>query len=118
MDDIKIRDYADKEELFADDEPETCEVALSSGKVVEVRGLTRYELLLNGKNTDDSALIERRNVATCLVYPVLTLVEVERWQRSRGRGKISDFAKVTNAIRDLSGLGEGAAKSDVAEAGN
>lgn len=101
--------YATLDELatISDD---TEDVTLPSGAVVLVRGLTRYELLSNGKGTDDSSLIERRNLATCLVEPKLSLSQVERWQKTSKPGEIG---VVTDAIRRLSGLGEGAGKSRV-----
>lgn len=103
--------YASADDLTAVIEPETRDVTLPNGKVVKVRGLSRMELILSGKNTEDSALIERRNVATCLVEPRMTEKQVEAWQRSPG--SVQALARVSEAIRDLSGLGEGAGKSDV-----
>lgn len=38
-------------------------VTLSSGRVVRVRGMTRYEIHLGGKDTDDAAVIEARNLS-------------------------------------------------------
>lgn len=102
--------YASPDDLLAE-EGSTADVTLPNGKVVKVRGLTRFELILNGKNTEDSALIERRNVATCLLEPRMTEKQVEAWQKSPG--SVQAFAKVSEAIRDLSGLGEGAGKSHV-----
>lgn len=84
---------------------------LPSGKLVRVRGLSRYELMLNGKGTEDAIVIERRNVATCMVEPEMSVTAVEKWQRHSAAG--GDFAALSAKIRDLSGLGEGAAKSDV-----
>lgn len=102
--------YAKFDDLIADVADATEDVDLGGGRRVKVRGLTRYELLLNGKGTDDSSLIERRNLATCLIEPKLTLGQAEKWQRSSTPDVIG---KVTNAIRRLSGLAEDAAKSDV-----
>ena len=67
---------------------------------------------MTGKGTEDVALIERRNVALCMVEPKMTEAQVEKWQKS---SRPNSLGEVTRAIRDLSGLGEGAAKSDVAE---
>lgn len=108
-----VTEYASADDLAADvSTVDTADVTLSTGKVVKVRGLSRYELLLNGKNTEDSGLIERRNVACCMVEPRMTVGQVEAWQKG---SKPADLGKVTAAIRDLSGLGEGADKSDVQE---
>lgn len=105
--------YASATDLAADSVgAESVDVTLSTGFVVRVRGLSRYELLLNGKGTEDVGLIERRNVACCMVEPKMTLAQVEAWQRG---SRPADLGKVTNAIRDLSGLGEDADKSDVSE---
>ena len=98
------------------EQAEITDVTLSSGAVVAVRGLTRRELLDAGKGTDDSALIEARNVAFCLVRPVMMLAQVQQWQSSPGT--VRDFALLTEAIRDASGLREGADKSNVDPAGD
>lgn len=108
-----MTEYASIDDLLtggvADDAQD---VTLPDGKVVRVRGLSRYELLLTGKGTDDTALIERRNVARCLVAPKMTEKQVEAWQKA---SRPDVFGVLTAAIRELSGLGEGARKSDVVE---
>ena len=108
-----MTEYASTDDLLAGDGPDTTDVTLPNGKVVKVRGLTRFELIVNGKGTEDAALIERRNVATCMVEPRMTEGQVEAWQKRPG--SVKALADVTTAIRDLSGLGEGAAKSGVDE---
>jgi hypothetical protein len=108
-----MTEYASADDLIADEvSTNTQDVTLPNGKVVKVRGLSRFELLLNGKGTEDSALIERRNVATCMVQPRMTEKQVEAWQKASNP---TALAAITVAIRDLSGLGEGAAKSDLPE---
>lgn len=108
--------YATADDLAADEvSSNTKDVTLPNGKVVKVRGLSRFELLLNGKGTEDPAVIECRNIATCMVEPPMTVKQVEAWQKRSGP---KTLAVITEAIRDLSGLGEGAGKSDVAEAGD
>ncbi|QJY51250.1 hypothetical protein [Pseudonocardia broussonetiae] len=102
--------YAQFDDLLTPVADVTEDVDLGNGRRVKVRGLTRYELILSGKGTDDATLVERRNLSTCLVEPKLTLAQAERWQKASTPDVI---AKVTNAIRRLSGLAEGAAKSDV-----
>lgn len=105
--------YASAADLGAESGlPEAKDVTLSTGLVVKVRGLSRYELLLNGKGTEDIGLIERRNVACCMVEPKMNLAQVEAWQRN---SRPADLGKVTDAIRDLSGLAEGADKSGLPE---
>lgn len=106
-----MTEYASFDDLVSgslDDDAE--DLTLPSGRVVRVRGLSRHELLFNGKGTEDNELIERRNVASCLVEPKLTLTQVEAWQRRSKAG--GDFRRLSEKIRDLSGLGEGADKSD------
>lgn len=108
-----VTEYATAADVTAGDDVQarTRDVVLPNGSVVQVRGLSRFELILNGKDTDDSALIERRNVAMCMLKPRMTISQVEAWQRKSAAG--GAFAKVSGAIRDLSGLGEGADKSDL-----
>lgn len=100
------------ESLMAVDNPKdnTELFELPSGLSVEVRGLTRFELMFNGKGTEDSFVIEARNVHSCLIEPVLTYDQVRQWQNSSRAG--GDFRALSEKIRDLSGLGEGADKSD------
>lgn len=111
-------EYASADDLSAGDlDLEGGEdLTLPSGKKVRVRGLSRHELLFNGKGTEDSEVIERRNVASAVVIPKLTVHQVEAWQRKALAG--GDFRALSEKIRDLSGLGEGAGKSDVAPDGD
>jgi hypothetical protein len=89
---------------------------LPSGRTVKVRGLSRHELLKNGKDADgDTGTIEIFNVMSCVVLPQFTRAQVEAWQRRDLAG--GDFQALSQKIRELSGLGEGADKSDVPAAG-
>lgn len=111
-----MTEYASFDDLVSgslDDEAE--DLTLPSGKVVRIRGLSRHELMFNGKGTEDNAVIEARNVKSCLVEPKLTIAQVEQWQRRSKAG--GDFKVLSEKIRDLSGLGEGADKSDPGPAG-
>jgi hypothetical protein len=109
--------YASFEDLTAGaDEPETLDVALPSGKVVQVRGLSRKEHLWIGKGTDDAAEIERRILLAGMAQPKLTDAQLKAWQEKPGGSK--DVAVVSDAIRDLSGFGEGAQKSHVVADGD
>lgn len=104
--------YASADDLAAGDlNLDGEDLTLPSGRTVRVRGLSRFELMLNGKGTEDSSVIERRNVATCLVEPKMTEAQVGAWQKKSSAG--GDFRALSEKIRDLSGLGEGAGKSDV-----
>ncbi len=103
--------YATADDLFADEITDnTRDVTLPNGKVVKVRGLTRYELLLSAKGDVDAAVVERRNVARCMVEPKMTEAQVEKWQKASSPVALG---LITTAIRELSGLAEGAPKSDV-----
>jgi hypothetical protein len=109
-------EYASVEDLLADQLADnTRDVTLSNGKAVKVRGMSRMELLLSRKNTQDPGEIERRMIAWCMVQPKMTTQQVTAWQKATGPMVI---VPVTEAIRELSGLGEGADKSDVPDAGD
>jgi len=109
--------YATPESLLAGDLSVAAEdVQLPSGAVVRLRGLSRFELLNNGKGTEDPLEVEARNVKACLIEPKMTIDQVRAWQRVAVAG--GDFQTMSKVIRRLSGLDEGAQKSDVAEAGD
>lgn len=101
--------YASLDDLLVGEAP-TEDLTLPNGAVVKVRGLTRHELLTNARGTEDGALIERRNLATCLLEPSLSLGQAEKWQKMSPPNVIG---LVTDTIRRLSGLAEGAQKSDL-----
>lgn len=109
-----MTEYASFDDLTAAPEGDPGEdFTLPSGRTVRVRGITRYEWLLLGKGTDDGAEVERRLLKAGLVAPKLTDAQAKKWQNTPGQ--MQEIGAVTERIRDLSGLGEGAAKSDVAE---
>lgn len=112
-----MTEYAEFDDLlFADDPDDGGEdLTLPSGRLVRVRGLSRHELHFTGKGTEDAELIEARNVKMCLVLPELTLPQVQEWQRKSRAG--GDFRALSEKIRDLSGLGEGADKSNPGTSG-
>lgn len=111
-----MTEYASFEDLTAGaDEPETRDVTLSGGRAVQVRGLSRGEHLWIAKGTEDAAEIERRMLLKGMVQPKLTDGQLKAWQEKPGGSK--DVARVSDAIRELSGFGEGADKSDVREVG-
>lgn len=76
---------------------------------VRIRGLSRAEVLALQK-LNDTAESDRRMVSLCLLDPVLTEDEVGIWQENSPPMEIE---RLTVAIRDLSGMGPGAAKSGV-----
>lgn len=99
----------DKSTLLAARLP-TDEVSIPGVGTITIRGLSRYELLLAGKGTEDAALIERRMLSYAMVDPVLTVDEVAAWQKASPAGELGP---VTTKMRELSGLAEGAGKSAV-----
>jgi hypothetical protein len=103
-------EYASADDLFGGD-LETADVELPGGRRVKVRGMSRYELHLSGKGSEDSADIEAKILTMCVVEPALTAKQAEAWLKSATPGAL---AKVLTRIRELSGLAEGADKSDVA----
>lgn len=111
-------EYASADDLLAtDDLGDGEDLTLPSGKRVRLRGLSRGELIRNGRNGSAEApaeLIEARNVAACLIAPKMTVAQVQKWQSRSAAG--GDFRVLSEAIRSLSGLAAGAQKSDVAEA--
>lgn len=76
---------------------------------VRIRGLSRAEVLAAQK-LGDTAKSDRFMVSRALLDPPLTEDEVGAWQESSGASEIEGL---TVAIAELSGLGMGAAKSDV-----
>lgn len=111
-----MSEFASIEDLTSDEvTTNTEEVELPNGKKVLVRGLTRFELLLGSKNTDDVSVVEQRNVARCMIQPIMTEKQVEIWQKSSSPDALG---RVTKAIHRLSGMGKDADKSGVPEAGD
>ena len=103
--------YASADDLTAGDLGEGEDLTLPSGRKLRVRPLSRHGLINAGKGTEDASLVERRNVKACLVQPVMTMEQIETWQRKSKAG--GDFKVLSEWIRDKSGLGEGADKSAV-----
>lgn len=106
-----MTEYATAEDCTVNDLGDGEDVILPSGKRVRLRGLSRHELIFNGKGTDDAALVERRNVKCCLLIPKLSMDQIEQWQRGSIAG--GDFKVLSEVIRDGSGLQQGADKSAV-----
>lgn len=107
----------DKDALFKQRLTEQ-ELELDGVGTVRLRALTRgevsdaRELFATGPDLADLDVTgyEDALVALSLVDPVLTPEEVRRWDEAAPAGEL---ARVMEAIRDLSGLGEEAAKSRV-----
>ncbi len=109
-----MTEYASFDDLL-DHEAVTEDVTLQSGKVVQVRGLSRYEYMLASAvmadGSNDVPGFEVRIVLYGLAAPKLTEKQVASWQRTPGA--FADFQSVHEAIMRLSGLREGADKSTV-----
>ena len=109
-----MTEYASFDDLTAGaNEPDTRDVTLSGGQLVQVRGLSRKEHLWIGKGTDDADEIERRVLLAGMLAPRLTDGQLKAWQEKPGGSR--DVARVSDAIREMSGFGEGADKSSVRE---
>lgn len=109
--------YATFDDLIdIDPDDNAADVTLPSGMLVRARGLTRHELLMISKGADGKPeLYEARMVSHCLLKPSMVMAQVQAWQRVASAG--GDFRVLTEAIRELSGLSEGADKSDPGEPG-
>lgn len=85
---------------------------LSDGTWVRIRALSRAQVLrLQTVGKDKALELERQTVAAGLVEPRMTVEQVAVWQGNDPAG--GDIGRLMEAIRDLSGLGPGAAKSGV-----
>lgn len=100
----------DKAKLLAKRTPGYRDVELEVG-TVRVRGLTRAEVKACRDKNDDAQ--ENRIIAAAMVDPALTADEVAEWLDNAPAG---ESVAVMNAIKELSALDEGAAKSGVPEA--
>lgn len=101
----------DKEKLLAPrhDTPHGMpedDVEIPDVGTVRIRGLNRGEVFQTQQIKGVEA-IERRILAVGMIDPELTETEVRQWQRNSPAGEIEPVA---NAIRNLSGLAEGADK--------
>lgn len=112
-----MTEYLTPDELIADDAGDDeigIDVDLPSGGRVRVRGLSRAEHLWIGKGTDDAAEIEARLLSKAMLQPTMSQAQINAWQKRRGA--TADLGAASDAVRRLSGFGEGANKSGVAEA--
>lgn len=106
-------EYASVEDLTADEVTtvEGEDFELPNGKKVRVRGMSRWELQQIGKGTEDPSVVEARMLTYCIIQPRLSEAQVTAMQKGKAPGFLGP---VMGHIRTLSGLDEGAAKSDVA----
>lgn len=101
----------DKAKLIAGREFPTAQVEIEGVGVITVRGLSRWEVLQGGK-FDDNLAQERFILARAMVDPEMGEDDVAAWQKSSPPGEINAVAAKVN---ELSGIGQGADKSSVAE---
>lgn len=103
----------DKSVLLKDRLPEA-DVEIPGVGVVHVRGLSRGEVLglqkKVGDGADRAARMERETIALAMVDPVLTVMEVQRWQEASPAGELEP---VTEKIQELSGMKETSEKEAV-----
>jgi hypothetical protein len=104
-----IKQRADSEDLL-----------LPSGLLVLVRGLSRGEVFMLQKSRADGGIKteqawEQRMVALAMIQPKLTEDQVMEWQQGPAGG---DMEVLTDKIKDLSKLGQGADKSGVPGTGD
>lgn len=81
---------------------------------VLVRGLSRGEVLMLQKSSGNPTQLEQKIIAVGMVEPKMTEKEAATWQKVASSGEID---QVVDAINQLSGLVQGAQKSDVPAAG-
>jgi hypothetical protein len=103
--------YASADDFISSPEPEGHDFTLPSGRVVRVRGLTRFELMSFSRDNPDNAVYEQRVVSACMIQPPMSRGKVEAWQKSDTAG--GDLSALSEHLRESSGLGQGAGKSAV-----
>lgn len=104
----------DKDALFERHLDEE-DVPLPRGGSVRVRALTRDEALKVSDKEMSRKRMEQIILAKAMVDPVMTEDEIGKWQRASAAGEIQ---KVADVVQRLSGMVEGAAKSDVSADGD
>lgn len=110
-----MTEYAAFEDILGTTELDVEDVTLPNGKVVQVKGLSRYEYMLavkassNGSEIDGGKL-ERGFIKLGMLQPKLNDAQVETWTKSTNNSVVS---AVTDVIRKLSGMDDDAEKSDV-----
>jgi hypothetical protein len=83
---------------------------LPDGSTVAIRALTRDEVLSVQEEADTIARRDTLVVAAGMTDPKLSVEDVTAWAASAAAG---DITAVSDAIAELSGLGQGAGKSGV-----
>lgn len=102
---------ADKDKLLAPRLPEDT-VEIPGMGTVRVRGLSRGEFYALRKVTSDELDYDSKVLARCMLEPAMNEDEVRQWIRSAPAG---EHSPVFSKINELSGIGQGADKSDLPE---
>jgi len=110
-----MSDFSSVDDLLEGDVINEEDVTLPNGKKIRVKGLSAFERKLVYKNAVndgqvDIALVETRLLRYGIVQPKLSMDQAEKWMAVSLSGTID---VVTEKIRTLSGMGEGAEKSKV-----
>lgn len=111
-------EYATADELTAADLMEESDARTKDGKLVRVRGLTRGEVLvmqtLRSKGIiKDEAQWEQLLLHKAMIKPEMSEQQVAAWHK----GPAANMQPVVLRVEELSGMREGAQKSDVPETG-
>jgi hypothetical protein len=104
------RTYASADHLTSGVTLQEDDHKLDDGTWVRIRALSRAEVLrIQAIGRDKALELERHTVSAGLVIPRMTVEQVATWQGNDAAG--GDIGRLMEHIRDLSGLGEGAAKA-------
>lgn len=106
-------EYLSEQDLSAGVLPED-DVQLARGKI-RVRGLSRGEVLSLQKMSNDATTLEQRILAAGMVKPKMTAKGVANWQKTAVSGELD---AAVDKVNELSGLVQGAQKSDVPGTGD
>lgn len=103
MDDHEL-DFATVEDLLVRDLPSE-PFQLPGGKWVEIRPLTRYEVMTAQKLRQDKGLVELelRMITCAMVRPAMTDVDVKRWYKAVRAGALEGLTRRINVISGLGG---------------
>jgi hypothetical protein len=103
--------YATAADLFAAAAVDDGEdLVLSTGMTVRIKSISRKANLELGKGEPGVAVMEARLIHAGLVEPKMSVAAILELQE---RGDTKLLGEISNAIRELSGMGQGADKSSV-----
>jgi hypothetical protein len=102
----------DKSALTADRvSARTGEVGIEGVGTITVRGLSRYEFITAQKLADDPLKQERYLLSRAMLDPAMNEDDVAAWQKASDPLEIN---RVAAKVNELSGIKQGADKSNVA----